>query len=522
MLGLWIKDFGCVSLPLNAIQADELIKKCTQAPYGHNFNTLINTEVRDSYQLDPSSLEIKNPDWPSKLQELVDKVCIELGCQGKAEAKLYKLLLYKSGGHFKKHRDTEKDEKMFATLILQLPSIHTGGDLIVYNPDKTTFKHDFGKLTNKSAYEIHYAAHYADAEHEITEITSGYRLALVYSICWINGNGICNYNTDDFGLHKALDMQKNKNNLIGILLDHRYTPRSFQQNGIRALKGIDNDRYNMLRCANQKLNDEEKFDFNLVHACLTIESYDVSGNYYSYRNRYYDRKFDGSDYEWEENERSSEIRQWYDSEGNLKADLNRVSFSSSFFDYVIDIDRARVLVDYDYRLEKTFGNDDVQEEIDGYTGNSSLNRTIVYNKYLMILIPKTYQFELYCKANLSFAIEYLGNSYNSMSIESLAEKLKMCLMQLSMTKMIFNSSLEAIFQLLPITNDIGLVKLFLSKLTRIGDNNLLKGVVKLVQTFGWNELEDSLSSFLDYHDNTITICKLVRVLFTKFKKNYKF
>ncbi|RMZ94041.1 hypothetical protein BpHYR1_037368, partial [Brachionus plicatilis] len=116
MLGLHIKDFGDVSLPINALQAEELIKKCARAPYGHNFDTLVNREVRDSYQLEPSTIEIKNPEWSSKLQELVDRVCTQLGCKGKAEAKLYKLLLYKTGGHFKKHRDSEKDQNMFATL----------------------------------------------------------------------------------------------------------------------------------------------------------------------------------------------------------------------------------------------------------------------------------------------------------------------------------------------------------------------------------------------------------------------
>ena len=30
---------------------------------------------------------------------------------------------------------------------------------------------------------MHYTAHYADLEHEIKPVTSGYRLALVYSLC---------------------------------------------------------------------------------------------------------------------------------------------------------------------------------------------------------------------------------------------------------------------------------------------------------------------------------------------------
>lgn len=254
------------------------------------------------------------------------------------------------------------------------------------------------------------------------------------------------------------------------------------------------------------------FDFDLVHACLEIESYDVSGNGYAYDDCYYHHKYDARDYEWEENDRSSHIKQWYSSDGKIKANLNNVSFSPSFFDYVIDINRARVLVDDDFKLEKTFGNDDIQEEIDGYTGNEGLNRTTVYNKYLMILIPKKYQFEFYSKANVTFAIDYLGSNYSSMTQESLSVKLNKCVMQLNQSDMILESTFETIFRLLSITNDIQLVKLFFSKLIKIGDK-FLKSLVKLVLTFGWNELENSLSSLLNYRNNTITICKLIKVIF---------
>ena len=36
-------------------------------------------------------------------------------------ANLYKMVLYKERGHFKAHRDTEKEPGMFGTLIIQLP-----------------------------------------------------------------------------------------------------------------------------------------------------------------------------------------------------------------------------------------------------------------------------------------------------------------------------------------------------------------------------------------------------------------
>lgn len=83
-----------------------------------------------------------------------------------------------------KHRDTEKDEKMFGTLVIQPPSLHTGGELVVYEKNgKNQKRIEF----SQNAYVYHFAAHYAELEHELLEVTSGYRLALVYSLCWARG-----------------------------------------------------------------------------------------------------------------------------------------------------------------------------------------------------------------------------------------------------------------------------------------------------------------------------------------------
>lgn len=43
----------------------------------------------------------------------------------------YKLLLYEKGGLFKPHRDTEKENGHFATMLILLPSIFTGGEVLL-------------------------------------------------------------------------------------------------------------------------------------------------------------------------------------------------------------------------------------------------------------------------------------------------------------------------------------------------------------------------------------------------------
>lgn len=292
--GILIKDFGILPLPLNELQAESLIKICARAPYGHNFQTLVDTKVRDTYQLEPSSIEILNPEWVPKLLTLVDRVAKDLGCNGKVEAKLYKMLLYKTGGHFKKHMDTEKDKNMFGTLVLQLPSVHEGGELVIYNPDGSKTVHDFGKSTGRAPYAVHFAAHYADAEHEVLTVKSGYRLALIYSLCWTSGNGDClpcELNSVN-EMAQALGAFTKSKNLFGMMLEHKYTPASFKQNGIKALKGIDNDRYQLLKSASARLPPGERLSFHIAHICLVINCYDVGGNCYSRKSRYVN-------YEWE-------------------------------------------------------------------------------------------------------------------------------------------------------------------------------------------------------------------------------
>ena len=85
------------------------------------------------------------------------------------------------------HRDTEKSEGMFGTLVVQLPSNYSGGQLVVYHQSKSK-EFDFGGPLGCS--NIHYAAFYADCKHEIKPVTSGYRLCLIYNLVY-KGPGDC-------------------------------------------------------------------------------------------------------------------------------------------------------------------------------------------------------------------------------------------------------------------------------------------------------------------------------------------
>ena len=68
----------------------------------------------------------------------------------------------------------------------------------------------------------------------------------------------------------ALKHLEDSKQYMSMLLDHKYTPNSFETNGIKAFKGVDNERYNLLKHANECLPIERQFGFFIAHAKLKV------------------------------------------------------------------------------------------------------------------------------------------------------------------------------------------------------------------------------------------------------------
>ena len=147
---------------------------------------MIDEKVRKTWQIPPERIDIKHPDWEKKLDAFVKStVANRLGCEKvPITAHLYKMLLYEPDCHFLMHQDTEKEQGMFATMVIQLPSSHTGGELVVFDSRGEEIVHDMGQDTGMAPFNCHYAVHFADSHHKVNPIKSGYRLVLIYSICW--------------------------------------------------------------------------------------------------------------------------------------------------------------------------------------------------------------------------------------------------------------------------------------------------------------------------------------------------
>lgn len=79
-----------------------------EAPFGKGNETFVDPTVRKTCELKPHQLELRNPAWPSTVQEVVKEVAKEHGVFDGApgiRAELHKLLLYEPGAFFDRHRE---------------------------------------------------------------------------------------------------------------------------------------------------------------------------------------------------------------------------------------------------------------------------------------------------------------------------------------------------------------------------------------------------------------------------------
>ncbi|KAG2385769.1 hypothetical protein C9374_002918 [Naegleria lovaniensis] len=86
-----------------------------------------------------NNFRIINPKWNNLITDLVNtnvKKELGIGPEKTITFSLYKMLLYEPGGFFDFHRDSEKEDGMIATLVVQLPSSFTGGEIIVRHNER--------------------------------------------------------------------------------------------------------------------------------------------------------------------------------------------------------------------------------------------------------------------------------------------------------------------------------------------------------------------------------------------------
>src|SRR5260370_131207 len=126
-----VDGVGRIAFPILPIQAERLVAIAEAAPYGRGEETVVDREVRRTWQIDSAKVRIGGRHWDKTLAGLVADIALGLGVSEPGAADFYKLLVYDTGSFFVYHRDTEKAPGMFATMVIVLPSTHSGGESVI-------------------------------------------------------------------------------------------------------------------------------------------------------------------------------------------------------------------------------------------------------------------------------------------------------------------------------------------------------------------------------------------------------
>ncbi|POW03046.1 hypothetical protein PSTT_11363, partial [Puccinia striiformis] len=229
--GLYVDGVGDVGVPLNPEQLRQLIEMAHRAPLGPGSETPLDDvpAVGNTWEISADRVEFLEPAWQGYIPKLSQLVATKLGIDGSIRLQLDKMVLYGQGAMSKPQiESTERIRGMFGTLMLCLPSICTGGEVLVkYNSESMVLGSSDGIQS--------FACWYSDVAYEVLPVQSGYRCVLVYNMAIRPGDPRPSASAvtlrkapilDTFGYWRK-DLANNDTsdvpNHIYHMLDHHYT-----------------------------------------------------------------------------------------------------------------------------------------------------------------------------------------------------------------------------------------------------------------------------------------------------------
>ena len=273
---LEVQSAGTIAFPVQAAQIASLIEAADRAPYGKGPETILDTSVRNCWQIDASKFQVGGGRWDETFGSILDSVAKGLGLPRECvEAQPYKLLVYEQGGFFRPHRDSEKAERMVATLVIGLPCDSAGGELVV----RHAAREETLEVSVRDPWELAYAAFYADCRHETLPVREGHRISLVYNVTVLPGSSehVPTSAPDPLARAEATAKQlqawnreEGRGDKIVWLLEHDYSQAGLS---FDALKGVDSAVGRMLASA------AEQAGCALHAAILHIEKNGMPANY---------------------------------------------------------------------------------------------------------------------------------------------------------------------------------------------------------------------------------------------------
>lgn len=258
-LSVAVDEVGPLRFPVSDEQAVQLRGLGRRARFGRGEQTLTDPEVRDTWEIPK---ELVRVEWTEAFSTVLDGMRAELGLPPhcRLTPELHSVLLYETGQFFVEHQDSEKDDAMVATLVVTLPSAHTGGELVIEHQGQT--KKYRGLKTTVSL-----VAFYADCRHQVLPIKTGNRVTLTYNLLLAGDSQAAAAESPliselaaglliHFATPVVLPYSSRKGEppaRLAYLLDHEYTARGLSWS---RLKGSDAARGALLRAAAERAGCE--------------------------------------------------------------------------------------------------------------------------------------------------------------------------------------------------------------------------------------------------------------------------
>ncbi|MBM4252030.1 MAG: 2OG-Fe(II) oxygenase [Deltaproteobacteria bacterium] len=424
-----VQGVGPIQFPISAATARKLCTVGRPAPFGRRNQTLQDKRVRDTSEIAPELIKIEERAWRGDLEPMLARIQSDLGLpdDGSLDAVLDKLLVYGPGQFFAPHQDSERSDDMVGSLIVELPCQHEGGSLTVQHHEESRIFR--GRKRGPKDCAVY--AFYADCNHEVKPVKSGYRVTLTYHLVFKSGDGLRHghqpvrsqrlvgavkeYFSTPVATPCSRPPRQNHDRLV-YLLDHEYTQRGLK---FAQLKNIDRSRVEALAHVAESLDCEMYLALADVHECWSCEEDELT---YGYRRRRYSRwRYDEDDETHDEPSSGKaddyelidlvasdvELRHFVDLKGNAATGMS--------------VEPTNAEICFTRASDEL---DPFKSEHEGYMGNYGNTVDRWYHRAAVIMWPRERNFVIRAKATPSWAIKELRSLIKAGNLEDARSKAK--------------------------------------------------------------------------------------------------
>ena len=298
---------------------------------------------------------------------------------------------------------TEKAPGMFATLVIALPSEHTGGDVLVQLRDE---EHSL-RTQGFCDFGYSYLAWYADTNHSVSRVESGHRLVLTYNLIRQASDSSQNASVLD-------DHKQNLDRVLALWREQDLEIGSCSENSYEKLVYILEHEYSEANICLDNLKGKDQLRTrNLLEAC--------QDQGFSLYLAHFEYSLSGGVDEYEENP------DW--GYGRNSADYHEIIDETDAewrLQTIFQYDGKQIASDVTLEEEDLLENTDFtgiepdDEECDGWTGNEGCTATHFYRRTCAVIVPKTRRFDFFLKAESTNVKEYAETLLREMQDDTLS------------------------------------------------------------------------------------------------------